>query len=436
VEKQRVVTVLKEIGDLLEIAEANAFEVMAYRNAARSLDSFDGDLEGAVAGGTLTKLHGVGKGIARVVTDLVSDGRSPEHDAIRGRFPAGLPELLGLPGIGPKKVKALYGELGVSDLEALETAARASKVSALRGFGKKTEERILAAIERRREHAGSPAKRRQAPSVKRRPARPRPSPAPSARRTGTGRLLVGTSGFSYKAWKGSFYPEDLPAGRFLEHYATRLPTVEINNSFYRFPSEGALAGWSEKTPPGFRFAVKANQRITHRMRLRQVEEVTANFVQRCRILGERLGPILVQLPPNLKRDDALLEDFLACLPNEARYAMEFRHESWFHDAVFGRLASAGVALVVSDDEKLGTPREATADLVYVRLRRDGYDEAALEDLGAWFAEQTADGRDVYAYLKHKAASSPEAILGRWLGAPARKTATSRRRASARRKKQA
>ena len=300
-----VVRVLKEMADLLEIGEGNTFEIQAYRSASRNLAEWNGDLETAVADGSLSEIEGIGKGIAAVVTELVAGGTSAEHQKLLGQFPSGLPELLTLSGIGPKKVKVLRNELGIDGLEALEEAARAERVSELRGFGKKTEERILASMERRR------SGRKFAPST------PRRSPKKSLP-AATGRLCAGTSGFAYKEWKGSFYPETLSADEFLGYYASRFPTVEINNSFYRFPSAKVLEGWSAKAPKEFLFAVKANRRITHLSRLKKVEEVTAGFVERCQTLGDHLGAILFQLPPTLKRDDSLLRDFVASLPAGGR----------------------------------------------------------------------------------------------------------------------
>jgi uncharacterized protein YecE (DUF72 family) len=232
-----------------------------------------------------------------------------------------------------------------------------------------------------------------------------------------GRIFAGTSGYSYKEWKGSFFPEDLPQAEFLGFYARAFSTVEINNTFYRFPTEKVLEQWTAETPEGFTFAIKANQRITHTSRLRDVGEVTLSFVERCRSIGGRLGPILFQLPPQLRRDDDRLAAFLALLPPGGRYAIEFRHASWFEDAVLDALAGAGVALVQADDEKLASPRVATADFCYVRLRRDDYDETALDDWRAWIDGRRAEGRDVFVYLKHEGGgSSPEPIIRRLEGA--------------------
>ncbi len=224
-------------------------------------------------------------------------------------------------------------------------------------------------------------------------------------------IHAGTSGYSYPEWKGSFYPERLPQSEFLRHYSERLSTVEINNTFYRFPAASLLEGWRDGTPDGFTFAVKANQGITHKGRLREVEDLTRDFVDRCRLLEGKLGPILFQLPPNFKRDDARLADFLDILDPRLRYSFEFRHESWFDDAVYGLLSDSGAALCVSEGDRLDTPRVATGRFVYVRLRKEEYTDAELANWHSWMAEQSAAGRDVFAYLKHdEEGASPEYAL--------------------------
>jgi len=227
----------------------------------------------------------------------------------------------------------------------------------------------------------------------------------------TGKIYAGTSGYSYPEWKGSFYPEKLPQKGFLEFYAGRFPTVEINNTFYRFPATRLLEGWREGTPDGFTFAVKANQGITHKGRLKDVEGLTRDFVERCKLLGDKLGPILFQLPPNFKRDDARLADFLDALDPRLRYAFEFRHESWFDPEVFDLLGSGGAALCISEDEKLEVSRIATGSFVYARLRRDEYSDEALADWHAWMSGQAREGQDVFVYLKHdEDGASPEYAL--------------------------
>ena len=224
-------------------------------------------------------------------------------------------------------------------------------------------------------------------------------------------IHAGTSGFSYPEWKGAFYPEDLPQSRFLEYYAERFSTVEINNTFYRFPRSSMLEGWREGTPDGFMFAVKAVQGITHRGRLKDVDELTRDFVERCQLLGDKLGPILFQLPPNFKRDDERLADFLYSLDPRLRYAFEFRHHSWFADDVLQALSDSGAALCVSEGEKLDTPRLAIGRFVYARLRKEEYTDEELADWHDWMAAQVEAGVDVFAYLKHdEAGDSPEYAL--------------------------
>jgi uncharacterized protein YecE (DUF72 family) len=214
------------------------------------------------------------------------------------------------------------------------------------------------------------------------------------------RLYAGTSGYSYSGWKGGFYPRDLPQARFLEFYSRQLPTVEVNNTFYRFPAAKLFEGWREETPDDFLFAVKANQRITHKGRLKDVTEVTHDFIDRSRLLGARLGPILFQLPPFLRRDDERLEGFVGALLPGTRYALEFRHESWHDEKVFRILRDAGVALVIAEREKIATPKVVTAGFSYLRLHREEYTRGELDQWRAWMRAEVQAGRDVFAYVKH------------------------------------
>jgi uncharacterized protein YecE (DUF72 family) len=213
------------------------------------------------------------------------------------------------------------------------------------------------------------------------------------------RVLVGTSGYSYKEWKGSFYPEDLPASDMLRFYAARLPTVEINNTFYRMPRAEMLAKWAEQVPDGFRFALKATQRITHQKRLKEAADSVDYFFGAARTLGDRLGPVLFQLPPNFKKDVPRLKDFLAQLPPASQCAFEFRHETWFDDETFEALRSAGCALCHAEDEDLATPDVATTGWGYLRLRRQDY---GPEDLGVW-AKRIAQEPwgEAYVFFKHE-----------------------------------
>jgi uncharacterized protein YecE (DUF72 family) len=223
------------------------------------------------------------------------------------------------------------------------------------------------------------------------------------------RILAGTSGWSYPAWKGRFYPPDLPATRMLGAYATRLATVEVNNTFYRMPRPATLAGWRAEVPPGFVFALKAPQRVTHFQRLVGVEDAVAYFYRSAAELGADLGPVLFQLPPSLKKDLPRLRDFLALLPRGGRAALEFRHSSWHDDEVLAALADAGAALCIAEDEQAATPLVATASFGYLRLRRPDYDLRAL----AGWAERirSQPWSEAFAFFKHEdEARGPEYAL--------------------------
>ena len=212
-------------------------------------------------------------------------------------------------------------------------------------------------------------------------------------------LRAGTSGFAYKEWKGSFYPQDLPAGDMLRFYAERFAAVEINNTFYRMPSVATLEGWAEQVPDGFVFVLKASQQITHRKRLNDVAEPVELFFRNAAMLGARIGPVLVQLPPNMKKDTARLEAFLQLVPERRRIAFEFRHTSWFEDDVYDALRARGAALCIAHGEEVETPLVATADWGYLRLRQVAYDD---QDLGAWVERIRAQPwGDVFTFFKHE-----------------------------------
>jgi len=232
------------------------------------------------------------------------------------------------------------------------------------------------------------------------------------------RYYVGTSGWSYKEWRGSFYPSELPADGMLRHYAGRLPAVEVNNSFYRIPSERVLAGWAEQVPREFRFVLKASRRITHINRLAAVDDSLDYFLKTINVLGERLGPTLFQLPPSFQKELGRLEDFLGRLPRRWRAAMEFRHPSWFEEEVYELLRSRDVALVAVDEDESegpGAPLVPTASWGYVRMRRGEYDAGSL---AAW--TERIGGQpweEAYVFLKHEEGkgSGPEAaelMMGR------------------------
>ncbi|HEX3770670.1 MAG TPA: DUF72 domain-containing protein [Polyangiaceae bacterium] len=218
------------------------------------------------------------------------------------------------------------------------------------------------------------------------------------------RVLVGTSGYSYKEWKGPFYPKDVPAARFLAYYAERFPTVEINNTFYRMPTEKLIEGWAGEVPEGFTFAVKAPQRITHFAKLKGAEETVGALVRVVGTLGKRLGPVLFQLPPFMKKDVPLLAEFLDAAPRGPRYAFEFRHASWFDDETCDTLRKHGASLCVAEGEKLESPLVATADWGYVRLRRDAYPDEVIDGWATKIRGQP--WKEAFVYLKHDDGDAP------------------------------
>jgi len=213
-------------------------------------------------------------------------------------------------------------------------------------------------------------------------------------------LWVGTSGFAYKEWKGIFYPEDLSDKEMLAHYASRLPAVEINNTFYRMPTEKLLLGWAAQVPERFRFSIKASRRITHQKKLADAAEETEYLLRTVSVLADRMGPVLFQLPPYLRKDDGLLGSFLDLLPPTVPAAFEFRHASWLDDATLDLLAARGVALCVAETEEgLDAPRLGTSGWGYLRLRRTDYVE---EDLAAWAERIAGEGwSDAYVFFKHE-----------------------------------
>ncbi|AHG93524.1 protein of unknown function DUF72 (plasmid) [Gemmatirosa kalamazoonensis] len=223
-------------------------------------------------------------------------------------------------------------------------------------------------------------------------------------------ILAGTSGYAFEEWKGPFYPPTLHADELLPFYAGRFPTVEINNSFYRLPKTQVLLDWAAQVPESFRFAIKASQRITHFARLKpDCAEALGFLLKNTAALGDKLGAILFQLPPNMKRDDERLRAFLALLPAGRRYTIEFRHESWFDETVFGALREHDVALCAIEQADFAAPVVGTASWGYVRLHRLDYDDAAL---GAWAERIAAEGwSDAYVYFKHDegAGSGPPAV---------------------------
>jgi uncharacterized protein YecE (DUF72 family) len=215
------------------------------------------------------------------------------------------------------------------------------------------------------------------------------------------KVLVGTSGYNFPEWKGTFYPEKLPASQMLEYYAQRLATVEINYTFYRMPNAKSVAGWDAATPATFTFVLKAPQRITHIARLKDIDDPLRFFLDTARKLGKKLGPILFQLPPNFKKDVARLGDLLTQFPPDIRCAWEFRNESWFSDDVYETLRTGNAALCVADTEAGHTPLVATADFGYFRLRDEGYAATDLEKWAGTLRELGTLWSDAFIFFKHE-----------------------------------
>jgi uncharacterized protein YecE (DUF72 family) len=230
------------------------------------------------------------------------------------------------------------------------------------------------------------------------------------------RLLAGTSGYAFKEWKGAFYPPDLADNGWLGYYAGKFPTVEINNTFYRLPKQDVLRDWASQVPAPFTFAIKASMRITHHARLKPECADTLDFLLRnTAVLGDRLGPILFQLPPNMQKDLTRLQGFLGLLPSDRRFTIEFRHESWFDEDVLNALREHDVALCVGEQEEFACPVHATASWGYLRLHRLDYDDASL---GKWAqCVGTQRWSDAYVYFKHDEGigSGPPAV-GAFMGA--------------------
>src|SRR5580692_351151 len=221
-------------------------------------------------------------------------------------------------------------------------------------------------------------------------------------------IWIGTSGYNYPEWKGSFYPPDLPAAKMLPYYAARFPTVEINYTFYRMPTEKLVSGWAAQTPSPYRLTLKAPRRITHDSRLRNCEELVGAFCRVAGTLGDKLGALLFQLPPSARKDLPLLDAFLADLPPKVCAAFEFRHLSWLDEDVYERLSKRNLALCIADSEKMSTPIRVTADYAYFRLRDEGY---TPDDIARWaetIHDKTSACTDAFVYFKHEeAGKGPE-----------------------------
>jgi len=224
------------------------------------------------------------------------------------------------------------------------------------------------------------------------------------------RLFVGTSGWAYPSWKPKFYPEKLPQKNFLKYYATQLNTVEVNFTFRQLVKETTIEKWLNETPQEFRFGIKAHQVITHIKRLKATEDFVKRFLGTIEAMAraERLGPVLFQLPPNLKADRELLETFLATIPRGLRAAFEFRHTSWFGDDIFHMLREYNIALCVAETEERTTPDVVTADFCYYRFRKPTYTPDERRDMVDRIQEHLGQNRDVFAYFKHE--ETPEGVL--------------------------
>lgn len=213
------------------------------------------------------------------------------------------------------------------------------------------------------------------------------------------RILAGTSGYAYKEWKGSFYPDDLPNDEMLAHYAKQFGTVEINNTFYRMPRESVLKNWAAQVPEGFQFVLKASRRITHFQRLKDVDEPLSYLLNTAAVLGKRLGPLLFQFPPNMKKDVDRLRSFLASFPSRRRSAFEFRHDSWHDDEVLRLLRDHNVALCIADTDDGDAVVVRTADWGYLRLRRTAYEPG---DLRRWAKTiHSQEWERAYVFFKHE-----------------------------------
>ena len=225
-------------------------------------------------------------------------------------------------------------------------------------------------------------------------------------------LRVGTSGYNYPEWRGTFYPQAMKPAAMLPYYAERFSTVEINASFYRMPTVKAIEGWAAATPPGFVFTLKAPQRITHMRRLNDIDELVRVFCDVARQLGDKLGPLFFQLPPTFRKDTGRLRAVLVQIPPDLRCAFEFRHDSWFADDVYEALRGRDAALCVADTETGQTPDETTASWGYYRLRNIEYADDALS---TWAEALKRPGRrEVYCYFKHEDTGTGPALARRLL----------------------
>ncbi len=226
-------------------------------------------------------------------------------------------------------------------------------------------------------------------------------------------VWVGTSGYNYPEWKGTFYPANLPVTKMLPYYAERFSTVEINATFYRMPNAKTIAGWAAATPRGFTFVLKAPKRITHDARLKDIDDPLRYFCETARTLGPKLGPLLFQLPPYFRKDVGRLGNLIALLPPGLLAAFEFRHASWFSDDVYDLLRSKNLALCIADTEKGTTPLVVTADFGYFRLRDEGYSEGDLKEWSETVKRLGAAWRETFIYFKHEESGIGPALAQRF-----------------------
>ncbi len=219
-------------------------------------------------------------------------------------------------------------------------------------------------------------------------------------------ILIGTSGWHYGHWRERYYPAKLASSRWLGFYAQTFKTVELNNSFYHLPTESSFTNWKQTTPPGFCFAVKASRLITHMHKLRNIDEALGNFLSRARLLGDKLGPVLYQLPPNLHNNEALLEDFASRLPADVRHVFEFRHASWFDPAIFAIMERRDIGFCIFDAPEQACPEVVTADFVYIRfhgsvkLYASCYSDQEMDDWAERVRRLSEGRRAVYIYFNN------------------------------------
>ena len=230
------------------------------------------------------------------------------------------------------------------------------------------------------------------------------------------KLYAGTSGYSYKEWKGYFYPEKIAPDTMLAFYAGKLPAVEINNTFYRLPRKDLLESWAAQVGPDFRFAIKASQKITHMKRLKGADDETNYLMDVVGVLEKKLGVVFFQLPPNFKKDTERLSAFLETLPAEIPVAFEFRHATWFDDEVYDLLRAKNVALCLADtDEELEVPLVATADWGYLRLRRPGYSAGEIEEWRSWIGGR--GWKEAFVFFKHEDEAAGPKMAMEFLATP-------------------